>query len=91
MLSFHYVIKRFGLPLILCTLFMSTSGAHGMAIATQIEAVEGLLQRLVPDQAALFSLHIADSPQEGDTAFFEVHVDPSGTVNVQGTSGAKAA
>ena len=56
-------------------------------MADQIEAVQGLLERLLPDHAAMFRLSILSEAPHESAALFEVSVDPTGTVHVQGTSG----
>ena len=62
----------------------SSTARQAVSTDAQIEAVRGLLGRLLPSHAHIFRLEIA-SDQQG--AFFEVHVR-AGAVHVQGTSGA---
>ena len=54
----------------------------------QIEAVKGLLSRLLPSHARIFRLE-ATSYQQGASCF-EVRVQEEGTVHVLGTSGVRA-
>ena len=57
-------------------------------MADQVEAVQGLLERLLPHgHAAFFQLHLRKEALEEAAAFFEVSVDPTGIVHVKGTSG----
>ena len=58
-------------------------------IADQIEAVQGLLERLLPPHhVAIFRLSILSEISNESAALFEVSVDPTGgSVDVKGTSG----
>ncbi len=67
-----------------CAPSSSSAASQAVSMDVQIEAVRGLLGRLLPSHAHIFRLQPA-SDQQG--AFFEVHVH-SGAVHVQGTSGA---
>ena len=66
---------------------LMVSHAVNLPMADQIEAVQGLLERLLPDHAALFRLYIHGEASEGVAACFEVSIDPTGTIHVEGTSG----
>lgn len=57
---------------------------------TQVEAVKGLLSRVLPEHAAKFVLSIPETSGEDGGAYFDVRVH-DGSIEVVGTSGVELA